>query len=202
MIKEIFHKRRIGMIPIDSFGRLQEFEQQYPLYCIYIDDLMNPARTDAISEMKRGFDQAAGQDFHILFPMRKGLFDQPWDLHENYNVEAAQEVRDKFGIGSENLPLLLFPSVRDRESLLTIKLNDPSFQDVANKIRTVTEIAVNQKPTGDMTPEQYRANVVKHIRNAQNEELANSMALVFGGFVFLHYSPQLLEAALRILMGG
>ena len=86
--------------------------------------------------------------------------------------------------------------------MLTVGLDDLNFKDVANKIRVITEIAKREKPLRDMSPEQYRANIAKHIRNAQNEDLADRMTILFGGFVFLQYSPELLEWVIRVLMGG
>ena len=191
------------MWAIDSVEQLEQFEADSVLYGIYIDNVFDVAKTNAIAEMKRGFDAVAKQHFHLLFPNKgHGMTVEFVPSAIDYNLDVAHELCARFKIRQESLPLILFPSVRDSASLLTLPLQEIDSGQATQEILRIAEVAAKNPSAHDMTPGEYRANLVKLIRAAQAEETFDDGMKFLSALAFVHYAPEALEALLKFVLAG
>lgn len=204
----------IGFDPLDRLSRTEEhphrgglgyepFAKKPEVFCIYVDDLFDSERMNAFGEMKAGFDELVGEKFHILFPMKsEGFSADAQPTTSNFNVEASQRIIEAFRLNDAGMPMLLFPSVRDGELLLTIPLDHRDVGDAIKRVREISKVIIGQEPDPNMSPEEFRANTVRIIQNANMSGLFDQATLATGAFLFVTYTPEAIELLVRILAGS
>jgi hypothetical protein len=188
-----------AMMSIQSVKQLQRFLAGDALFCIYLDDVLDKARTQVIADMKRGFDKLAGPDFHMLFPTTYGSVTSAFTPRpEDYNLDLAKEICAAYRVPSDQLPMLIFPSVVEGDLLLAIRLDQPDASDAIRKIKEVTREVIRHKRPEDMTPEEFRANVVKFVKDNQLDRQVGNAALATASFVLLEGASVAFEKLLAI----
>lgn len=190
------------MIGANSLEQLKQFEEDHVLYAIYLDAGFQPDMFDAVARLRDGFNRLAGSKFHMLFPSDEISLNGEFDpYHHNYRIDIAEKVIDEFSIAEDQLPILLFPSVRNQEALLALNLSHGDTQKAAKEIHRITQIAVKQEPLEDMTPEEFRKNTLKLFADEQLAMKAKGVGLAGGAIIFVAYAPEYFEKAMQIIFG-
>ncbi|MER9119840.1 hypothetical protein NKH93_24995 [Mesorhizobium sp. M0954] len=153
------------MLTISSVKQLEAFKKQRALVTWFLDSGYTTKNIELVLGAKRGFDRHVGSAWHMLIPYKGGGYAIDLPLSKDgYGIDLSRHVIDQQGIGSGELPIILFENYEGEDDYFYVSLAGLSEDETIALIGSMADIVVDHYRDGRSDPQEYRSDITEAIK--------------------------------------
>ncbi|EKF18840.1 hypothetical protein [Nitratireductor pacificus] len=153
------------MLTISSKQQLDRYKRQRALITLFLDSGYTQRNIEVVMNAKWGFDAHVGRAWHMLIPYKEGGYaiDVPL-TKRSYGIHLSRQVIKEQGIGTAELPVILFENYTQESDYFYVSLSGMSEEEVITIMGEIGDIVVNEFENGRTDPADFRFDVTEKVK--------------------------------------
>lgn len=153
------------MLTISSKEQLEEYKRQRALVTLFLDSGYTARNIEVVMNAKWGFDAHVGPAWHMLIPYKEGGYAVDAPLSKgSYGIGLSRQVIKEQGIGTAELPVILFENYTRESEYFYVSLSGMSEEEITTIMGEIGDIVVDEFENGRTDPAEFRFDVTEKVK--------------------------------------